>query len=473
MEDWEKEFDAVRQFILRSPMSSEHPAIVAALSGIDQEVKRRHRDSKLYQKFSNVSSTATNSSHTVIGDVEMDAVKVEAPLSETKQPELKPPLDDDTNMSMADDWQDVVGEEDMTSDTNADGEAGALGTEMAKNVVFMLAAHQVACASPTAALAVAVHAVLLQCDFICTGVPEIAPPVGGFAAPIRDLPVGQFLPPNWEVPLNGIQFRYRNRKVSGSYVLSVSTTSSSGQEESNGSTLQVSLSGSSSFSSLDSFHVFISDHINLNSWTMAQQKSNGKISPVLHYKALAPLLAKFMQNFHLKSKLEEKEKDGAVQSIESHLETRYLNDLDGLPGSTRPWVPNPPVESDLSNRMLPAVAKSMRSSMDTPRQGAFDGDLNPLGGLYPQDGTLFPGGNLMGPNHPMFTGGGAHPLGPPSGMQPRFDPFGPPGGPTEPVPSPFQVDPPGKAPGFPTGGTGNPNNDLAIPPPFGGNNLFL
>jgi hypothetical protein len=70
------------------------------------------------------------------------------------------------------------------------------------------------------------------------------------------------------------------------------------------------------------------------------------------------------------------------------------------------------------------------------------------------------------------NGGGPIDIGGVYGMKPRFDPFGPPGGPTEPHPNTFP------------GGTGNPNNDLAIPPPVYGfgssgkspksdNNMFL
>jgi PI31 proteasome regulator N-terminal len=462
--DWETEFDAVRHYLVQSPMSSKHPAVVAALQGLDQEVKRRHRDAKLQQKFSTVSSsTSINSRPVVMGDVEMDAVTVEVPSKAAKPLERKPEAE--ANLSMADDWQDIVGEEEMPSDdTNTDGEAGVLGTEMAKRVVTLLAAHQVACASPPAALAVALHTVLWQCDFICTGVPERAPSAGGFAAPVRDLPVGQLLPPHWEVPVNGIQWRYRHGTVSGSYVLSVATISEEGESD---VTVQVSLTGNSIYSSFEPFQFPLSDHMNLHSWTVAQQKSDGKISPVLHYKALAPLLTKFMEHFSLKTK--EKEKDVTVPMIdESYLQARYLPELEARPICH--GIPNPPKVRDVSDPMHPAVVNAMQTSRAAPRPGAFDGDLHPLGGLYPPpDGTLFPGGNLMGPNHPLFTGGGVHPPG--GGMHPRFDPFGPPGGPTEPLPPPVPVDPPGTS--FPAGGTGNPNNDLAIPPPFGGNNMFL
>ena len=118
-----------------------------------------------------------------------------------------------------------------------------------------------------------------------------------------------------------------------------------------------------------------------------------------------------------------------------------------------------------------------------PMNGQFDGDLYPGGisALYPNHGNAV-SGNLMGPNHPIFNAqinndddvGGfgqndTRSIGFYGMMKPRFDPFGPPGGPTEQHSLPQNAL---------KGGTGNPNNDLAIPPPFGygpsaDNNMFL
>jgi PI31 proteasome regulator N-terminal len=485
-DNWSETFDSVRQYILQSPFPSEHPAIVAALNGIDQEVKRRHRDSRLRQKFASVSAISANCGVAVGVDGEIDAVRIEIPYianPNTKESEI------DASLTMTDDWQDIAAEDGVNEiNTYQDDEENVhtsyLGTMMTKNAVASLAANKLQCTTPQAALAVALHAVLLQSNFVCTGVPETSFS-GGFAAPIRDLPVGQFLPFNWDVSQDEVKLRYR-RLGHGSYVLSVSTISSEGDVDD--PQVKISLVSSPNISSdPDPFGFSISDHINLISWRTAL-KGSSKVSPVLHYKALAALITKFIQHFGLGALPDDHNGEGK----QDHFAPHYLNSgamksattkfihpvaLRDTTGDTTPFGATRQIERSVASE-LPYYGLSGVG----PRPGNFDGDLLPIGTFSPTGNRSGWSGNLMGPNHPIFTGGDAMDTGPMYGppdfglgMKPRFDPFGPPGGPTEPMDPDKQFPLLHKPPLNDTlpGGTGNPNNDLANPPPFGCSNMFL
>jgi hypothetical protein len=214
-ENWENEFDLVRQYLTKGPFSMDHPGIAAALQGIDQEVKRRYRDTKLRQKFTSATTTVVTECNTATamdGDYELDVVKIEiqdptvALQSQTLQTNTTTESGkNDISTSMTDDWQDVtddVGIGNNIQDDNPNHEDGAdestmtTTTTMAKKVVAVLAKQKVECCNPISALAVVLHVALLQLNYVCTGIPE-EPKSGGFAPPIRDLPVGQLLPVHW------------------------------------------------------------------------------------------------------------------------------------------------------------------------------------------------------------------------------------------------------------------------------------
>jgi PI31 proteasome regulator N-terminal len=110
----------------------------------------------------------------------------------------------------ASEWQTVQMETD-TSDGNTN-QSEQTSEDVARRVIERLAAASVTCTSPVAALAVALHAqIVLSSQFVCTGVPEAenSPRQNGFAAPIRDLPVTQFLPAHWDTNHNVVRLRYR------------------------------------------------------------------------------------------------------------------------------------------------------------------------------------------------------------------------------------------------------------------------
>lgn len=519
---WEEEFNSVRQYLLQSPFGSSE-AVAAALHGIDQESKRRHRDSKLHQKFS--STFSANSNKMVADfdydcDYDCDAVKVERPLPNnstvTGNSDGKSGVEAAANvnknainresesmMMMTDDWQDVMTEQDNdvgtgtgtgTSDNednivNSRSTTGTgssyLGARWAKEAVTQLAANKVYCASPTAALAVALHATLLQAGFACTGVPEqVTQMTTGFAAPVRDLPPGRFMPDDWE---NGeiVQLRYRKEET-GLLVLTVAPVVDDNME----SSPQVKVSLAPSKEPNDAALQFaLADHINLDSWNTAISRSGkGKgaaiaiaVSPVLHYKALATLLTKFAQYFDLGSDIDAVHADTKHQAGAAvYVDYTILHNRQRLNHpATLPLATSDP--SHASQRRFPGPDVSVfdypdyRTSVPVRPNGDFSGDLMPTG-IYPFPGGMpMSPGNLMGPNHPMFSGGG---MPGPAGfgsamMRPRFDPFGPPGGPTEPDPDnllnrPRNHDNNVRLPG----GTGNPNNDLEKPPSLSNNHLF-
>jgi hypothetical protein len=338
---WEVELDAVRQYLLSNdhPFPTNHIGIVAALNGIDTEMKRRLRDTKLQQKFktatsssssnSNIIYNSNNTSSTMESDYyEIDVTKINAATSSPQQRQLtnrnefNNNNDMMTNTTMTDDWQDVTEDDVMVvtntasdgTNQNHDGPTTATEnasaardddmTKITKDVVTTLASHNVVCSSPVSALAVVLHIILVQySNVVCTGVPDDDDSAsrGGFAPPIRDLPVGQLLPLRWEdhVTTTGkIQFRYR--KVGyGTIVLSVV------KEDSTEPSIRITLKSTNNNEVKDPLCITISEHINLLSWETAKKSSHvTKIPPVLHYKGLAIFLRTFMENVNVSNSFE-------------------------------------------------------------------------------------------------------------------------------------------------------------------------
>ena len=299
---------------------------------------------------------------------------------------------------------------DLTSETD----------DTATKVVAALGS--VSCPSPVSALLVAFHAVLVQ-QFRYTCLEEASSSAAGFAPPERKLAPDQFLPTNWA----SNKLRYRtpgtNRAV---------TTLTIEAEDEGGDLVLVKLGAKE-------WTLSLSEHVNLESWNRAALGGSA-VAPALHFKGLAALLTKFAAAFGL-------------DKTSTSSAAPYLDYTMQQPQQTQ-FAPQP-------HRLVQPLVSG-------PATGHFAGDLTPTGLIpagYPSqtpmvggytNGNLVPPvpGNLMGPGHPMFGGSAA-------GMQPRRDPFGPPGGPTE-------LDPQNHP-----GGTGNPNNDLAQPPFFFSNNMFM
>lgn len=514
------EFDAVREYILKCPhVPPSSPAIRAALEGLDREVQRRIRDEKLRRKFGSPSGgdgvgvgggdapAGRARAHLAGAMDDPDVVVVEtgvaAAAAAAGRPGASPPTgtgssrdapedeDDDEIME----WQDVP--EQPTGGGYGDpgnGPAGSgggagegetssfLGRQLCKVSIDAIALNQVRVRSPTAAIAVALHAALRSAvlGFACTGVPEdeSASRMGGFAPPVRELPKNIFLPLDWEKFPNNISVRYR-KNGTGALVLNVMSSGEPGEATGDVAMVHVKLVAANSKEPPSQVLSFpLSDHINLDSWNAAVKAGganpNPRIAPSLHYKALSSMLTKFCRTFDLGAVA-----DASSTSGGETVEVPYVDNTVVGAGASAPFRsstangPNNPsgqsgfgidplnvggssrtgAHPDLRQGGIPEVAwkegrvpSTLDQAFPNPR-----GPMHPLGGDFADD--LLPagwqdprflsgghgggrmGGNLMGPNHPMFAGRGGfggmddgplH-LGGPGTMQPRFDPVYPPG----------------------------------------------
>ena len=236
----EQQWDAVRRYLEQGPFASDHPGVRAALEGIDRAQAQQRRDRKLHAKFAASAAQqqpTTNSGMTMAdeGDAE-DAVKVELPSPENRNRDAATQMEEEE-----DDWHNVVASH-SHEDTNTNNKDNA-GSVLAQQAVAQLAQHGVQCATPVAALAVVLHAALLQCGFTCTGVPPSTDSANnGFAAPVRDLK--EFLPAAWEDDTKLVRLRYRQPDT-GALVLTVAAAEDPKEDSNNHTTVRVTLAASS------------------------------------------------------------------------------------------------------------------------------------------------------------------------------------------------------------------------------------
>lgn len=412
-----QDFDSVREHLLKHSFGTKHPAVVAAIKGLDDAWRTIERDRKLQAKFNTTTTTSSTK------DTEEDFSRIERPTGMDHFSTGPPPVDD---------WHDITKDSSMMEE-NSTTEYGSL---LAHRAVQSMGDNAVACRMALGALTVALHATLLQHGYQCTGIPPKSKTTG-FAPPVRV--IQQFLPLDWEGK-TCIQLRYRKTHAVE---------------------LHTKLEGASVTISLGDISMAIErleDHINTTSWSKATQNGSKLASPTLHYKSLAKFLGDFAQRFDLGEAV-----DDHVTSVPLPTEVPPLHQV---PES----VPRQPVSTSLFND--PLRVPTVRVPPSHP-YAVGAGDLLPTGLLkYPQrgmPGANFPnqGGNLVGPNHPMFLGGGGNGDPMDHGMMPRYDPIGPPGGPTE------LDEMRGGRGRKPPGGTGIPNNDMEKRPRFGDNNMFL
>jgi hypothetical protein len=548
------EFAQLRRYVLEGPFAPDHPGVIAAVRGIDQEVQRRERDARLAQKFAAVTNSnnhndhnaAVNSSSSLQNinmDDDDDAVKIEKPFGVGTTTTREAAKDTEQDAMMTDDWHDVTVEDDIrgkmeehessssyfesfgaTKDgSNTNSSTCFLGDRLGREVVAAIAAHNVGCATPLGAIAVALHATLLlrTCGFACTGlVPSSAASAAesassaGFAPPVRALPPSQFLPLHWEAggsSSNEIQLRYRKEGQPVAMVLTVTAYHSDATGGSTGSSgevdkIRILFAPQSASEPMNPLMLDITEHFNLASWQRAL-KGSRLVPPVLHYKALSTLLTKFVLHFDLGSIPEDGDNNDDEEACTNNSSTfsgeSTKRQADGTTTTTTTAAGISSTYVDYTmlqgqqkqHHVHPAIAGGDGPFLTYPIQphdplrlgsgrgsalnhptiplGDFSGDLMPTG-IHPYPGGLPQNpGSLMGPSHPAFLGGEGAGI----GMTPRFDPFGPPGGPTEPEDPDNILN--NRRPHHPSagripGGTGNPNNDLEQPPSLGSNNnMFL
>lgn len=467
------EFDLVKEYLLQCPnVPHDSPAIKCAIDAVEKEKKRRIRDAKLQAKFGGMTSaaaTAEADDGAVGGNStgalsDGDVVVVEnmggtTPASLTNNKTKGLAVDEDDQDSM--EWQDVQqqkeddDEDDLILATGCEildnNEASFLGKQLAKTSIDAISEHHVHVSSPTAAIAVALHASLRSpiLGFACTGIPEDPKASGGFAPPVRELPKSQFLPLHWENNPNSISLRYR-KNGTGALVLKVSSDSTT-------TNVHVTLDPANSKEPPAKSMTFsLPDHVNLDSWNAALKAvgsggKNHKIAPSLHYKRLAGMLSTFCQTFDLGAVVDSEVADTEMPYMDNTVvygrSTSETTDTRPLTTAARPSPSDPPGVQPV----LPArgdvpdgvawkdgrVPSTLDQAFPDARRQPFPGgdfadDLLPAGLQDPRfmrggrgQGM---GGNLMGPNHPCFGGGfDGPPIGGPGSMQPRFDPVYPPG----------------------------------------------
>jgi hypothetical protein len=454
----EEEFDTLRSYILAcTDLPKESRAIRAALQGLDTELQRMERDAKLKRKFSQNNTTKEKAT------IKMENEKTRSPETTVADPtknNMPTSASDDDELM---DWQDVE-----ATNKEAAG-SSVLGTQLAQMAVAIMAQHGTTVTTPLAAISLALHATLCTdtLGFRCTGVLDTAAPKG-FAAPIRELPKTQFVPPKWDANATEIRLRYRKAAV-GSVALCVVHDGN----------VQVSMTPTNTNEpSSQSLTFAMDNHINLASFEKAKKKE-ASVLPALHYKALATLLTNFCNTFDLGS-IREGNDANAEQQLPYFDSTVVPPQPPSAPLRMPPTSNNDLLRIPSRRNVPPDGSDPMRyNPYDTPTiqvfqpagmRGDFAGDLQPPGPDFMGPG----GGNLMGPGHPMFTGGGDPNMIPGNsgfGMRPRFDPVGPPGGPQDPLRQPGRGR--GRGPRLPPGGLGDPNPDHARPPNNLGNNLFM
>jgi hypothetical protein len=480
----DRDFYLLRDYILKCPLFSnqsnknqENPAIAAALQGIDRELRQRARDRVLHQKFqqqealksaiaaTTASAATLNENNYQNGDsIDINEQEKRIPLLSdiNKDPSFMRSADrtnDDANM---DDWEDVVAESNENEngndiDSTRSATTTAWGKEMTQAAIAALAEQHVRVQEPLEAMALLLHAVLLQHGFVCTGIPETAPTTG-FAAPVR--PLTTFLPQPWVPNKEQITLRYRNDRVFFLTVRQEKEPTETSQEP----TLHVILSQEpntkSDITTQDAPTLSFpsSQHFNLDSFARATKPSE----PILHYKQVADLLSQFGRVFDLgQYKMENMEKEPYVDSTVAFLPTRQsvpvLLPTHSTPSpETRPSFETIGPDGRPTFHLSPPVLH---------HPGDFAGDLYPSPQFPVQN--IYPG-NLMGPDHPMFQGNGGHGA---MSMQPRFDPFGPVVGDPR-RQRPPEGDPRGRGSNrkqFP----GEPNPDHLAPPNSFNSNMFM
>jgi len=460
MDTTEQDISSLRDHILDCRnVSSDSKAVQIALEALDNEMKRINRDKKLREKFAaeqavvslqKINNETTPTHSDFVGDKESQCDELK--FSSKKADEM-----DESLME----WQDVgstqaIGAVDIPSNNN-DSKVSESTTQctskiasspfsrnLSETAISDMSKAEVYISSPLAALALVLHSALKSSilGFKCTGIPEedfdsnkanglhTKKKSAGFAAPVRELPKGKYVPDNWdkhasikyEEQFHRVCLRYRKDSV-GSTILSVKIIHDDEDLTLSAKSQNVQVKFGPVQGEPKVLNLPLHRHINLDSLNTALSSniSNGGkpgVQPALHYKALPVFMAEFCTMCDL-------------GSVEDSVENKA-----GFDGSTYPLhIPKMQLERPYQPNM------TYDSSIPV---GDFSGDLLPSG--LPPVGFADPlrvqgiigGGNMMGPNHPTFqrnsyddfdsvnditddriTPGGLS-------MRPRFDPLYPP-----------------------------------------------
>ena len=385
-----EQYKQVRQYLLScNTVPLDCDAMQVSLKALEKATKQTIRDEKLRQKFAKQQNNNTTTSTTSMEDDEDDWLTITSPPKECS------PANNTTNSN---------DEDALILDTNSiiqseESSSSLLGRTLAKDSIQMISDANICVWNPFEGIAVLLHVTLLKLQFKCTTSQETK--LGGFAPPIRELPQGQILPPNWNDTSSSsssdkqkITFWYRKQNRT---MLSIELEQDDVMNVFFGDTVE------------QPCMTFPLDHyFNSTSFQTAKNKNNQtKISPLLHYKSVSTLLTKFTSSIDCMG-------DPSMGDIPNY--------------ATHPLPPtsNTTTNTNTNTTHLPPLYHNPPSIMinnDRRKMGDFHTDLF---GTRPDISS----GNLMGPNHSIFAprhddsdvgGFGDH------NMQPRFDPIYPPG----------------------------------------------
>mmetsp|Transcript_10131 Transcript_10131/g.16776 ORF Transcript_10131/g.16776 Transcript_10131/m.16776 type:complete len:450 (+) Transcript_10131:91-1440(+) len=295
--------------------------------------------------------------------------------------------------------------------------------------------------SPTEAIALFFHSVLLCFDDIICIAEKGGGGVPGFAAPLAPLPPGSVVPTSWNKSIDSITFLYKHKAAPGKIIRLEVTKSSS-------EATRVGLGFKATSSK--PYEVVLQNSAHLSSNKLAQCAHISSISQVYaDPSSLAEYVTHeicqalpFLQEELDKSRQRELD-EAHSQPMEvtrdlppSRLQHAHINRMS--PSSTKasfnpnPSIAGPSVGSSDVHPPLPSVVPPSFASMGPQGQlPALYGDEGGDSGTLGSGGGI--GGMLVGPDHEifqggvrggvgMFPGGGAPGFG--TGMpQPRYDPI--------------------------------------------------
>lgn len=327
-------------------LSSDSVAIQAAVAGLEKELGRLVREERLLKRFAADSATAgndnTKSNSMATAGGACSAQNMNKKMKDTEGAEE---IDMEEYVDMSKEEANIVNNANSSGregdDSDEDWEDAKqqkhdqqFETDKEKNrelqkwtaaTINKIANSKVQARSPFSAVALALHAALLEISlgkeamFRCTGTPtdlitkfsksgEGSKGGGGFAPPIKELPKGVLVPNDWEKNESVIAFRYKQAKKSegGAIVSTTYTTTTTVYMVVSASDKDESVSvrfGKSPTVEEECQLIFASsEHVNLEGFQAALSNvssSEKAVSPSLFYKALSELLSKFGSVFNL------------------------------------------------------------------------------------------------------------------------------------------------------------------------------
>jgi hypothetical protein len=370
----QSDYERLRSYIASCPVLPEnHPAVQAALTGLEQAYQKSVRDEKLRQQFANKNNniSAPKAANKVSGSNKTEPTK-QTPVAVAQRSTMNT---NDNNSD--DDWEDATATDVVVMSAMDDTDVEILENERAEElrqqVLTALQQHQVQVSSPLAALTVALHAVLLQHAHRCTGVPVAPAQNSLFAPPVRELSASQFLPEKWESPCGPaacLALRYKSPN-GGAMILRVELNSFSGLVQVSWQKEEGSDAVTMSFP--------LEQHFNLESW-QAAAAGTILVPPALHYKQLSQLLIQFVQTLKLEAPSVEQQQP--VSPSQLYVDRSVQSFPSSRPAAT-------PLQT--TPALVPTTVNEAFFDRTRFSNGDFAGDLMP-GGMVGIPGM---GGNLM------------------------------------------------------------------------------